>query len=88
MSFQKNLFINGQYVPSSTAAALKIINPHDGSTVVEDMQVASEDDVKTAVKAAKAAFPSWKNTPATARGKTMVKYAELLEANAGNFGTP
>ncbi|KAJ5470149.1 aldehyde dehydrogenase [Penicillium desertorum] len=85
MSFQKSLFINGQYVPSSTGAALKIINPHDGSTVVEDMQVASEDDVETAVKAAKAAFPSWKNTPATARGKTMVKFAELLEANADNL---
>lgn len=38
---------------------------------MEDMQVASEDDVETAVKSAKTAFPSWKDTPATVRGKTI-----------------
>lgn len=45
------------------------------------MQVASEEDVERAVKAAKTAFPSWKDTPSTVRGKTMVKFAELLESN-------
>ncbi|RAK86387.1 aldehyde dehydrogenase [Aspergillus costaricaensis CBS 115574] len=85
MSFHKELFIDGQYAPSSTGATMRILNPYDNSVAVEDMHVASEADVERAVRAAKDAFPSWKETPATVRGNAMVKFAELLEADAENL---
>jgi aldehyde dehydrogenase (NAD+) len=50
------------------------------------VQVASEADVEKAVAAAKAAFPKWAATPGKDRAKCMLKFADLLEANAERIG--
>jgi aldehyde dehydrogenase (NAD+) len=48
--------------------------------------VASEADVDRAVAAAKAAFPSWSSIPGAKRAAIMLKFADLLEANAERLG--
>lgn len=76
---QTNLFINGEYVPSSTGEILSIYSPVDDSLVSDSVQVASEADVDRAVAAARAAFPAWRDTAGHKRAKCMLKFAELLE---------
>lgn len=53
------------------------------------MYAASEDDVNTAVTAARAAFknPTWRDIPATDRGKMMFKLADLIEKHAETLAT-
>jgi aldehyde dehydrogenase (NAD+) len=50
--------------------------------VTDKVQVASEKDVDNAVDAAKKAFPGWSSTPGAKRAKIMLKFADLLDANA------
>ena len=54
--------------------------------VTDKVHVASEADVDRAVDAAKAAFPSWSSTPGAKRAAIMLKFADLLEANAARLG--
>ncbi|KIW25146.1 uncharacterized protein PV07_10810 [Cladophialophora immunda] len=82
MAYQTNLFINNEYVPSSSGETLSIYNPNDDTLVTDKVQVASEADVDKAVAAAKAAFPSWSSTPGAKRASIMLKFADLLDANA------
>lgn len=76
---QTNLFINGEYLPSSTGDTLAIYSPVDDSLVSDGVQVASEADVDRAVAAARAAFPAWRDTAGHKRAKCMLKFAEILE---------
>jgi aldehyde dehydrogenase (NAD+) len=61
---------------------LTIYNPSTDELITDKVQVASEADVERAVAAAKAAFPGWAATPGKDRAKIMLKFADLLEANA------
>ena len=79
---QTNLFINGEYIPSSTGDTLAIYSPVDDSLVSDAVQVASEADVDRAVAAARAAFPAWRDTAGHKRAKCMLKFAEILEREA------
>ena len=76
---QTNLFINGEYIPSSTGDTLAIYSPVDDSLVSDKVQVASEADVDRAVAAARAAFPAWRDTAGHKRAKCMLRFAEILE---------
>lgn len=67
---------------SSSGETLTIYNPNDDSVVTDKVQAASEADVDRAVAAAKAAFPKWRDTAGAKRAKCMLKFADLLEANA------
>ena len=73
------LFINGEYVPSSTGETLSIYSPVDDSLVSDNVQIASEADVDRAVAAARAALPAWRDTAGHKRAKCMLKFAEILE---------
>lgn len=84
--FQTNLFINNEYVPSSTGETLTIYNPSTEELVSDKVQVASEADVDNAVAAAKKAFPLWSSTPGPKRASIMLKFADLLEAHASSIG--
>jgi len=79
---QTNLFINGEYIPSSTGDTLAIYSPVDDSLVSDAVQVASEADIDRAVAAARAAFPAWRDTAGHKRAKCMLKFAEILEREA------
>ena len=79
---QTNLFINNEYVPSSTSETLTIYNPSTDELVTDKVQVASEQDVDAAVAAAKKAFPQWCTLPGSKRTAIMLKFATLLESHA------
>jgi aldehyde dehydrogenase (NAD+) len=79
---QTNLFINGEYSPSSSGDTLAIYSPVDDSVVSDKVQVASEADVDRAVAAARAAFPAWRDTAGHKRAACMFKFAEILEREA------
>lgn len=72
-------------MPSSTGETLTIYNPTDDSIVTDQVQVASEADIDRAVAAAKAAFPKWRDTAGAKRARCMLKFADLLEANAARL---
>jgi hypothetical protein len=82
---QTNLFINGEYIPSSTGDTLSIYSPVDDSLVSDEVQVASEADVDRAVAAARAAFPAWRDTAGHKRAKCMLRFAEILERESGRL---
>jgi aldehyde dehydrogenase (NAD(P)+) len=82
------LFINNEFVKSSSGEKITSINPTD-ETEITSVEAASADDVDKAVKAARAAFndPSWRDLPATDRGALMFKFADILEENKETLAT-
>ncbi|KVD10267.1 5-carboxymethyl-2-hydroxymuconate semialdehyde dehydrogenase [Burkholderia ubonensis] len=56
------------------------LNPATGE-VIADVASGGEAEVDAAVRAAKAAFPKWANTPAKERAKLMRRLGELIERN-------
>jgi len=73
-------FINGQAVGDS-GRSQDVFNPATGK-VVRQVALASKTTVETAIAAAEAAFPEWRNTPPLKRARVMFRFKELLEQNA------
>ena len=71
-------FINGEFVLSETKKYNDIYNPSTGE-VIARAPCCTENEVQAAVAAAKAAFPSWKNTPVTKRAQVMFRIRNLIE---------
>ena len=55
------MYINGEYV--NAQSIFDKVSPVDTSMVMGHFQDGTADDVATAVAAAKAAFPVWRDTP-------------------------
>ncbi|CAK7568050.1 MAG: mitochondrial aldehyde dehydrogenase [Sporothrix epigloea] len=77
------LFINNDFVKSSTGETITTINPSTEENICR-VQAASAQDVDTAVKAARRAFhdPSWKNLSGTERGALLYRLADLVGEHA------
>lgn len=73
-------FINGEFVVSANAPLLDVTNPANGSLLAK-VPLCSANDVDAAVKAAKAAFPSWSVTPPATRIQFLFKMKQLMEQN-------
>ena len=74
--------VSFQYVNSHGNETFTVHNPHDESLVVSGVQVANEQDVDDAVKAARAAFEGpWRGFSGKERAKCMLKLADLIEEN-------
>ena len=71
-------WIDGREVESRET--FTTLNPATGD-VITDVASAGEAEVDAAVRAAKAAFPKWANTPAKERAKLMRKLGDLIEKN-------
>jgi malonate-semialdehyde dehydrogenase (acetylating) / methylmalonate-semialdehyde dehydrogenase len=71
-------FINGQFTAASTDRTLDVISPVDGAQL-STVPMSTNDDLKAAVKAAKAAFPAWSRTPIKERVQVFFRYKTLLE---------
>ncbi|KWI74960.1 5-carboxymethyl-2-hydroxymuconate semialdehyde dehydrogenase [Burkholderia ubonensis] len=71
-------WIDGREVESRDT--FTTLNPATGE-VITDVASGGEADVDAAVRAAKAAFPKWANTPAKERAKLMRRLGELIERN-------
>ncbi|GAB7532623.1 aldehyde dehydrogenase [Pseudomonas sp. 3A(2025)] len=83
LSIEGRAFIDGHYVAAVCDATLDCISPVDGRLLA---QVAScdVDDVNRAVSVARARFDSgvWAHQAPAARKKVLIRFAELMLANA------
>lgn len=82
VSFPNELFINNQFVKSSSNKKLAIINPNDESAICQ-VECASRQDVDRAVEAAQEAFEEgeWRKMSARDRGQLLYRLADLMEKN-------
>ncbi|PSS20880.1 Aldehyde dehydrogenase family 2 member like [Actinidia chinensis var. chinensis] len=82
------LFINGKFVDSISGKTFETIDPRTGE-VIAKIAEGDKEDVDLAVKAAREAFDCgpWPRLPGSARGKIMMKFAELIDENAEELAT-
>ncbi|MEN6595938.1 MAG: CoA-acylating methylmalonate-semialdehyde dehydrogenase [Clostridiaceae bacterium] len=73
-------YINGAFVESKTAKYMPVYDPSTGETIAET-PCCTVDEVNAAVAAAKAAFPSWSDTPCAKRVEVLYRFRELLIAH-------
>lgn len=73
-------YINGRFIESTSTKRLDVISPIDGVRL-STVPLSSSKDLDDAVKAAKAAFPSWSQTPIKERVQVFFRYKYLLEKN-------
>jgi betaine-aldehyde dehydrogenase len=83
-----SLFIDGEWVASSSGDCSLVVNPSDAS-VVREVDVASDEDVERAIAAARRAFDDgpWPRTPATERGAFLHRTADLLVRDREEIAT-
>jgi aldehyde dehydrogenase (NAD+) len=82
------LFINNEFVGSKSGETIEAINPYDES-VIAKVAAGGEEDVDTAVTAARKAFrsPEWSDISAAERGQLLWKLGDLCEKNAHILAT-
>jgi betaine-aldehyde dehydrogenase len=77
-------FIGGQAVESATGESDDVIDPSNGH-VIQQVTLATPDDVDRAVAAAKAAYPEWSTATPGARSDAMAAFARILGERAEEF---
>ncbi|MCC3648492.1 aldehyde dehydrogenase family protein [Cytobacillus oceanisediminis] len=84
----KKLYINGEWVNSSSDQLIESINPANGQ-VNGTFQAASKADVDRAVSAARAAFEHgpWSTMSRKERAKTLRKISDLIDQNRAELAT-
>ena len=73
-------YINGEWVDAQSRETLDVPNPANGQ-ILAKVPISSSEDVERAVRAAKEAFKTWKNTPVPKRARILFKYHYLLTEN-------
>lgn len=74
------LFINGQWVDSSSGQKDAIINPTNES-IVGQVQLATQKDAEAALKAAEAAQKTWRRLPARHRADLLRNFCKEIQQN-------
>jgi len=75
--------IDGRHVPASDGGTMDVTSPIDGARLTT-MARGTAEDMQAAIAAARAAFEvgRWADQPPSARKNVMLKWADLIEANA------
>jgi len=75
--------IGGRFVDARSGLTFDSVSPRDGS-VIAQVSAGGKEDVNEAVRAARAAFDSgvWRELPPKERKRIMLRWAELIVANA------
>lgn len=71
------LFMNGEFVESSTEKYTDAFNPSTGE-VIAKVPCCTADEVEAAIAAAKSAYPAWSATPVKKRVEILYKVRDLL----------
>jgi aldehyde dehydrogenase (NAD+) len=71
-------FIAGEWCDSTGGATFESRNPADTSDIVGRFQQGTAADVAMAIKAAEAAGPMWRRTPAPKRGEILYAFGALM----------
>ncbi|AIE60072.1 aldehyde dehydrogenase family protein [Bacillus methanolicus] len=82
LSGKKKLYINGQFVESTSKKTFDTYNPATGEVLASVFE-AGPEDIDLAVKAARKAFDEgpWSKMSAAERSRLMYKLADLMEEN-------
>ncbi|SDT46559.1 aldehyde dehydrogenase family protein [Bradyrhizobium canariense] len=78
-------YIDGQWSAGETGETIDNISPADTRDIVGRFPASSAKDADAAVRAAAAAFASWKKTSVSARAKILNAAADYLDANVDRF---
>ncbi len=70
-------YINGKWFHPNSDRLVKNINPADPKDIIAEFPAATAQDAQTAIDAARAAFPMWKNTPGPERGRVLWRAVNL-----------
>jgi aldehyde dehydrogenase (NAD+) len=70
-------YVNGKWYQPSSKKLSRNVNPADTSDLIAEYPLAQAADVRLAVDAATAAFPSWKKTPGPERGRVLWRAADI-----------
>ncbi|PYI36440.1 betaine-aldehyde dehydrogenase [Aspergillus indologenus CBS 114.80] len=81
---ERQLFINGKFVPSSNRKVFELTSPYTHEKVAEIYE-ANEVDVDAAVAAARVAFPAWRDVSPADRGVFLRKMASLIQDHEEEF---
>jgi malonate-semialdehyde dehydrogenase (acetylating)/methylmalonate-semialdehyde dehydrogenase len=73
-------YVNGQKVEGTSGRFGDVFNPAIGE-VAARVPLASSSETASAIEAAAAAFPDWRNTPPLRRARVLFRFKELLDAN-------
>lgn len=75
--------VDGRRRPSDSTGAFELVSPRDGA-VLADVADGAASDIDAAVRSARAAFDSgvWSRAAAIERGRTLIRFGDLVEANA------
>ena len=86
VKFRTQAFINGKFAPSASGKTYASIHPANGKKLA-DVAACEPADVNRAVSAARKAFESgvWSRMKPSDRKKILLKFASLIEANAGEI---
>lgn len=74
-------YINGELVAPINNQYIDNVNPSIGE-VYSLIPSSNQEDIEKAVKAAKKAFPLWRDTPYTKRAQVLLRLADLIDKNA------
>jgi malonate-semialdehyde dehydrogenase (acetylating) / methylmalonate-semialdehyde dehydrogenase len=77
-SSQVRNFIGGRWLAPTSSAGIELLNPATGEPL-GSAPAGSADEVDSAVRAAHAAFPAWRATPAGDRIQFLFKLKNILE---------
>src|SRR6185503_2525853 len=72
------LFIGGEWVEATSGQVFESRNPADRREVVGRFQAGTPADTAMAIRAAEAALPAWKATPAPKRGEILYRFGALM----------
>jgi len=73
------LLIGGEWVDATGGASVPTVDPATNRTIV-DVASAQVADVERAVRAARAAFPAWRDLAPEKRARILLRVAEIIEA--------
>ncbi|MGG1631937.1 aldehyde dehydrogenase [Rossellomorea sp. NRS-1567] len=78
------LYVNGEFVDSTSKDTLDVINPANEETI-SSIQMGTEEDVNHAIEVAHSAFLSWEKVPSKERASYLYKIADKLEERKDQF---
>ena len=73
------MYIDGKWLDSSSGKTFEDHNPYTGD-VYANVPAGNAEDTRSAIDAAKAAFPEWAATPPAAKRQIFLKAADVMES--------
>jgi malonate-semialdehyde dehydrogenase (acetylating)/methylmalonate-semialdehyde dehydrogenase len=80
------LLINGDFIASESTQFIEVTNPNNNS-VIAKAPCATDAELAAAVDAAKQAFLTWREVPASERARVMMRYQQLLKEHHDEIAT-